>query len=90
MSRNFPELRRVVLQSNMFDNHRGKNVSIPLSVREEVELVNESPQILDALLEVEAVRAAHAAAAGARRVGPRLVPFDQADTCQCCHNSFTW
>mmetsp|Transcript_4943 Transcript_4943/g.6803 ORF Transcript_4943/g.6803 Transcript_4943/m.6803 type:complete len:1165 (+) Transcript_4943:24-3518(+) len=71
VSRTFPDLRRIVLQSNMFDNHRGKN-------------------ILDALLEVEAVRAAHAAAKGDHRASPRLVPFDQADTCQCCHNSFTW
>ena len=64
VSRSFPELRRIDLQSNIFDDHRSKN-------------------ILDALLEVRAVRKASS-------VKPDWVPFHGSENCQCCQNSFTW
>lgn len=44
-------------------------------------------QILDALLAVKAVREADRTNG---KGGPRLVPFDASEACQCCNNSFTW
>lgn len=64
VSRDFPELRVIVLQGNIFEDHR-------------------SERMLNALLEVRAVRQAP-------RAAPAWQSYDAADTCACCHNSFTW
>eukprot|EP01034_Spumella_vulgaris_P023030 gene23030-29219_t len=64
VSRTFPDIRKIEVQGNMFEDHRSKN-------------------ILDALLEVRAVR--HAA-----NSPPDWIPFNLADVCYCCSNSFTW
>lgn len=64
VSRDFPDLRVIVLQGNIFEDHR-------------------SERMLNALLEVRAVRQAP-------RAAPAWQSYDAADTCACCHNSFTW
>ncbi len=64
VTRTFPDLRRIEVQGNMFEDHRSKN-------------------LLDALLEVRAVR-------HSLNSPPDWVPFNHASVCYCCQNSFTW
>ncbi len=64
VSRNFPELRTIVLQGNIFEDHR-------------------SERILNALLEVRAVRQAP-------RTAPAWQSYHDSDTCACCRSNFTW
>lgn len=64
VSRNFPDLRTIVLQGNIFEDHR-------------------SERILNALLEVRAVRQAP-------RAAPAWQSYHDSETCACCHNNFTW
>uniref|UniRef100_A0A7S3H6I2 sn-1-specific diacylglycerol lipase n=2 Tax=Spumella elongata TaxID=89044 RepID=A0A7S3H6I2_9STRA len=64
VSRNFPDLRTIILQGNIFEDHR-------------------SERILNALLEVRAVRQAP-------RAAPAWQSYHDSETCACCHNNFTW
>jgi len=64
VSRNFPDLRTIILQGNIFEDHR-------------------SERILNALLEVRAVRQA-------ARAAPAWQSYHDSDTCACCHSNLTW